>query len=297
MIAAGADPSRPSSDRGVELELEGVGFRARVFASPLNRRVRVIEYRGDDMIALARELEELARARGLDKIFAKLRSGDEPGWERIGFETEALIRGFFAGVDAVVVSRFLSEERRRPSSGEPERRLLESLLDGQRRETPAEPELPAGYGSSRGEPRDAEELAALYARTFESYPFPVDSPRYIAETMAAGVLYRLVRDPGGELVAAASAECVPSLANAEMTDFATRPAQRGWGLAGHLLRTLELDAAERDVRCAYTLARAGSAGMNSVFARAGYEYTGTLVRNCEIGGRLEDMHCWCRTLP
>ena len=295
MIAAG-DPSRPGGDRGVELELEGAGFWARVFVSPLNRRVRVIEYRGEDTVALARELEELARARGLDKIFAKLRKGDERGLEPIGFETEALIRGFFAGVDAVIVSRFLSDERRRPSSGEAERRLLESLLDEQRRETPGEPELPAGYGSFRGEPRDAEELAALYAETFESYPFPVDSPRYVAETMAANVLYRLVRDPGGELVAAASAESVPSLANAEMTDFATRPSQRKMGLAGHLLRALELDAAGRGVRCAYTLARAGSGGMNAVFARAGYEHTGTLVRNCEIGGRLEDMHCWCKTL-
>ena len=98
-------------------------------------------------------------------------------------------------------------------------------------------------------------------------------------------------------MAAASAETAAALGNAEMTDFATLPSQRRLGLAQHLLAALESDMDERGIRNLYTIARARSFGMNRVFFNRGYELTGTLVNNCHIAGRFEDMHVWCRTLP
>ena len=99
-----------------------------------------------------------------------------------------------------------------------------------------------------------------------------------------------------EAVAAASAEICRRYRNAEMTDFATLPSQRGFGLAQHLLAALEDDMLESSIPNLYTIARARSAGMNRVFYNRGYSRTGTLVNNCHIAGRFEDMHVWCTSL-
>ena len=114
--------------------------------------------------------------------------------------------------------------------------------------------------------------------------------------MLSNVVYRIVRDDGGSLIAAASADTMGAHHNAEMTDFATLPDRRGLGLAQHTLAALEEDMAEQDIPYLYTIARARSAGMNRVFYNRGYEWTGTLVKNCHIAGRFDNMHVWCKTL-
>jgi len=47
---------------------------------------------------------------------------------------------------------------------------------------------------------------------------------------------------------------------------------------------------------AYTIARALSAGMNVTFARAGYDYGGTLTNNTNICGQIESMNVWYKPL-
>ena len=147
---------------------------------------------------------------------------------------------------------------------------------------------------SRATPGDADDLAGLYARVFASYPFPITEPDYLVSTMETNVVYRIVRNPAGKIVAAASAEIDLEHHNAEMTDFATLPETRGLGLAQHLLSALEDDMAERRICNLYTIARARSAGMNRVFFNHDYSWTGTLVNNCHIAGGFEDMHVWCK---
>jgi putative beta-lysine N-acetyltransferase len=114
--------------------------------------------------------------------------------------------------------------------------------------------------------------------------------------MDSHVLYRIVRNAENVIVAAASAETCRRHHNAEMTDFATLPSERGLGLAQHLLSALEDDMREWSLPNLYTIARARSAGMNRVFYNRGYSRTGTLVNNCHIAGHFEDMHVWCKTL-
>ncbi len=207
---------------------------------------------------------------------------------------EATIAGYFAGQPAVVMSLFLNEERRLQPHSEDQNAIL-----GKIRERPASssvPALPEGYEMFPGGLRDAQEIARLYGEVFASYPFPITDPEYITSAMKSNVLYRIVRDSKGTLVGAASAETSPKLHNAEMTDFATLPSQRGLGLAQHILAALENDMAERDIPNLYTIARARSAGMNRVFYNRNYELTGTLVNNCHIAGQFEDMHVWCKSL-
>jgi putative beta-lysine N-acetyltransferase len=98
------------------------------------------------------------------------------------------------------------------------------------------------------------------------------------------------------MAAVASAEIDGARRNAEMTDCATRPSERGRGLMVWILRALERDLArEEGIIDLYTLARADEVGMNCAFAKLGYDYTGRLVNNCRMPNGWESMNVWCRT--
>jgi putative beta-lysine N-acetyltransferase len=284
----------PETIQDVEERLRGDSFTARVLVSELNARIQVTGYRADDPVAMAEALEERAAAAGVDKVFVKARASDRTPLEAAGMEAEAVIDGYFAGRPAVVMSSFLSDERRHSAAAEAQREILEEIQS-----RPADASLtplPDGYRMERAQEGDTPELAELYGRVFRSYPFPIDDPDYLVSTMETHVVYRLIRDGEGSVVAAASAETAADHRNAEMTDFATLPDQRGLGLAQHLLAALEDDMVEAEIPNLYTIARARSAGMNRVFYNRGYRRTGTLVNNCHIAGRFEDMHVWCKEL-
>lgn len=272
--------------------IEGDGFRARIYFSPLNQRIQVLEYQARDPKSMVASLGDGAREAGFGKVFLKAPSDEQRTFEAAGMVAEATIAGYFAGQPAVVMSLFLNDSRRKSRCADDQAEILRRI-----QERPADDsiaELPRDYRMSRALPSDSFELAALYDRVFASYPFPITDPEYLEKTMRTNVVYRIIRDAGGEIVAAASAETDPELRNAEMTDFATLPSQRGLGLAQHLLAALEEDMAECGIPNLYTIARARSAGMNRVFYNRGYEWTGTLVNNCHIAGQFEDMHIWCK---
>jgi beta-lysine N6-acetyltransferase len=285
-----------TAGNGIEarVRVAGDGYRAEVVVSEFNRRIHILEYDGPDLAAMIEDLSDRARDLELGKIFVKAPSGDRQALENADMHAEATISGYFSGQPAVVMSRFLREDRRRRAAAEEQQSILLKI-----RSRPADPSvapLPQGHTMRVARPGDANELAMLYDLVFKSYPFPITEPGYLVETMQASVVYRIVRDDRGTLIAAASAEMARKHHNAEMTDFATLPDRRGLGLAQHTLAALEEDMKERDILNLYTIARARSAGMNRVFYNRGYDWTGTLVKNCHIAGRLEDMHVWCKTL-
>ncbi len=138
-------------------------------------------------------------------------------------------------------------------------------------------------------------MSEVYKQVFPSYPFPIHDPEYLRQTMRTHIDYfGIFKD--GKLVAVASSEMDKKGANVEMTDFATLPEYRGLGLACFLLRVMEEAMAARKMRTAYTIARAVSPGMNITFARMGYLYSGTLVNNTQISGRIESMNIWYKRL-
>lgn len=289
-VTARGTESAAAADRTAEVA--GDGYRAEVIVSALNRRLQVTRIEGERLAELAAHLRREASRLGFGKVWAKVSGPDARRLEEAGFEREAVIRGYFAGEDGHVMAAFLAEERRvRPFEDE-----QHSILAGIR-SNPPDPTLsllPEGYRLAVAAPADADELAALYREVFASYPFPIMDPGYLVETMRSHVVYRIVRDGLGAVVAAASAETSAAHRNAEMTDFATLPSQRRLGLAQHLLAALEDDMAGRGIDHLYTIARARSFGMNRVFYNRGYVLTGTLVNNCHIAGQFEDMHVWCR---
>lgn len=84
--------------------------------------------------------------------------------------------------------------------------------------------------------------------------------------------------------------------NIEMTDFATLPEYRGNGLALYLLQKMEHEMRKRNMRIAYTIARAVSCGINIIFAKRRYKYSGTLLNNTNISGNFESMNVWYKFL-
>ncbi|MDX2437557.1 MAG: putative beta-lysine N-acetyltransferase [Acidobacteriota bacterium] len=278
-------------EMGVEQRIKAADFTAEMVLSDFNQRIQVLSYEARDPGAMVEKLAAEARRRGHGKLFLKAPEFDREALENAGMVREATISGYFCGEQADVMALYLDEDRKsRPYESE-QAAILESITS-----RPADasiPDLPFGYWMATAGPSDAEELATLYATVFASYPFPITDPAYLISTMKTHVVYRIVRDGEGSLVAAASAESCRRYRNAEMTDFATLPSQRGFGLAQHLLAALEDDMLEASIPNLYTIARARSAGMNRVFYNRGYVMTGTLVNNCHIAGRFEDMHAWC----
>jgi putative beta-lysine N-acetyltransferase len=84
--------------------------------------------------------------------------------------------------------------------------------------------------------------------------------------------------------------------NVEMTDFATLPEYEGNGLAIYLLHNMENEMRNRKIKTAYTISRAVSYGINIIFAKMGYEYCGTLIKNTNISGNFESMNVWYKFL-
>jgi putative beta-lysine N-acetyltransferase len=138
-------------------------------------------------------------------------------------------------------------------------------------------------------------MSRLYRKVFPSYPFPIEDPEYIKQTMRTHVQYYAFVS-NGQLLALSSAEMDLTQKNVEMTDFATLPPYRGQGLAVQLLKHMETQMAAQGMATAYTIARAVSPGMNITFAKQAYQYNGRLINNTHISGQIESMNVWSKGL-
>ncbi|OXU14493.1 putative beta-lysine N-acetyltransferase [Sedimentisphaera salicampi] len=238
-------------------------------------------------------IEEFARGEGLGKIFAKTPLSKSSHFRRQGFRTEGLIPKFYSGKEhGVFMSKFLKPERARSD----ELDLINEIVSKGAAMKQSLKKLPEGFALQECLREDCENMAEVYRKVFETYPFPIHDPDYLLETMHDNVSYYCVCNENGEIIALSSAEKDLEKNNAEMTDFAALPQSRGMGLAGILLAKMEKCEAAKGIKTAYTIARAVSHGMNFTFARAGYKYGGTLINNTNISGRIESMNLWYKPL-
>jgi beta-lysine N6-acetyltransferase len=261
-----------------------------------NNRIYGMKIAREDVPGTLRALDELAAKEGYTKIFVKVPGSLTGIFESHGYLTEATIPAFFNGnEDLVFMAQFLDPRRQEMPAAQTSHILgvISACYtpEQQRKESP----LPEGVHIRRATLQEGEGLAAFYRGVFTSYPFPIDDPAYIRATMEKNIRY-FVAIAGERIVAAASCELDTDTLSTEMTDFATSPAYRGQGIPPHLLRAMEAEARREKVRVAYTIARAASYPVNAIFARAGYEFAGTLVNNTNICGSLESMNVWYRRL-
>jgi beta-lysine N6-acetyltransferase len=261
-----------------------------------NDRIYGMKISRDHVSETLLALDDLAGTEGYTKIFVKVPGRLKAIFEAHGYLTEATIPSFFNGKeDMVFMAKYLDPGRREMPAAQTSHILgvISACYtpERQRKESP----LPEGIRIHRGTVQDGERLAAFYRGMFASYPFPIDDPAYIRATMEGNIRYFVATD-GERIVAAASCELDPDSRSAEMTDFATSPAYRGKGIPTHLLRAMEAEARREKVLLAYTIARAAPYPVNAIFARAGYEFAGTLVNNTNICGSLESMNVWYKRL-
>ena len=156
-------------------------------------------------------------------------------------------------------------------------------------------ELPAGYQLRKANESDAVKLADLYRTVFKIYPTPMNDPSYIQKCMNHDTIFYLCTFEE-KIVSAASAEINSFYHNAEMTDCATLPEHRQFGLMKQLLIKLEEELLANKIYCVYSISRALSFGMNLALYQLKYRYRGRLANNCYIFDQVEDMNMWVKHL-
>lgn len=274
-------------------------------------RVYLMAAADEDMPGLLTAIEELAAAHRYGKIFAKVPARWGRACTAAGYRVEAKVPGFYQGrEDGLFLGKYLKPGRAELS----DRAAIERTLDLCRQTTAKDPGAksnglgsPAADDQSGGKikppayrlglcaPTDCAAMAALFRRVFPSYPFPVHDPGFLRRSMSEEVSYAAAWHQE-QIAALASAEYSAAASHVEMTDFATLPEHRRRQLAGRLLAALEQEMQNQGIKLAYTIARAVSVGINLTFARAGYQYAGTLINNTQICGRIESMNVWYRRL-
>ncbi|MBN1782147.1 putative beta-lysine N-acetyltransferase [bacterium] len=257
-----------------------------------NRRVYLMKLDKRDLNDIVPRIETLAEKQHYGKIFCKVPEWAKNQFEKCHYQMKAFIPGFYRGKRNVYfMSKFLNPDRSK-LSGEMRTKITDNLrLAETKAEENSRITIQRSCSIRKLKETQMKTLARLYDRVYDSYPFPITNPGYLKRTMKSHIDYFGVF-MNRRLIAAASGEKDMDAASAEMTDFATLPEHRGKGLATALLLRMEKEMREQHIITLYTIARALSPGMNITFARTGYHYTGTLINNTQIAGRIESMNVW-----
>ena len=253
-----------------------------------NDRIYLMSLKGDASVTIDK-IKELAKSNGYSKIFCKIPKSTAPVFFANGYLLEAFIPKFYnKQEDVFFVSKFLNSDRllniekaqllslNNLLSNKPERKTKKAIN---------------GYTARRLDKSDVEQITQIYRDVFVTYPFPIHNPGYILKTMEENIQYYGV-EKDGKLVALSSAEKDINGGNAEMTDFATLFSHLGNNLSGLLLYIMENEMEKQGIKTLYTIARLDSIPMNKTFLRFGYEYSGTLIKNTNIAGKIESMNVY-----
>lgn len=260
----------------------------------LNNRIYLMKLAAQDMESIIYQMDQLADMQNYSKIFCKIPSSAYPLFLSEGYRMEGYIPAFYNGKeDALFVSKFPNDQDR---ASVPVTRLqqLHRLLSDMTAEKPPS-EKNTLYAVRKLNKPDAPAISHLYAGVFKSYPFPIYDPEYISETMDEHVQY-FGAFKNGELAALSSSEIDMEAQNAEMTDFATHTSHTGNKLSTLLLRHMEQEMRQQGICTLYTIARLHSIPMNKTFVRSGFTYSGTLLNNTNIGGKIESMNLYYKRL-
>ena len=275
-------------------KIEGLG-NSRIQHGTFNDRIYLMKLSCRDYPDIVNRLNNLAEYHGYSKIFAKVPESAGSLFRKNDYKVEASIPSFYNGEETgLFLGKFLQKNRQNSSDRETMRSVLKTAEE--KAALPDSPALPEEMQWRICVPDDAEEMAEAYRQIFETYPFPIRDPDYLRETMMANEVVYFAVECGGKIVSLASSEMCKKYRHVEMTDFATLPDYRRNGLATFLLSVMEEEMRRRGMKLTYTIARALSYGMNITFSRRGYQYSGTLLNNTNISGRLESMNVWYKFL-
>ncbi|WMW21873.1 putative beta-lysine N-acetyltransferase [Methanolobus mangrovi] len=261
---------------------------------PFNDRVYLMKLATDDFEYLPSVIEGIAQENNYSKIFSKIPVSAKEYFLNRDHIEEALIPGFFNGdEDASFMAKYLSQARMQEPDSQENTSVLKAAIS--KFNVHKDVELSDDERFIVCREADTPEMADLYEQVFTTYPFPISDATYLLKTMSENFVYFGIRK-NGKLVAVSSCEMDVSNSNVEMTDFATLPESQGKGYSYYLLGEMESNMRDTGIKTAYTIARAKSYGMNTVFSRHSYIYAGTLVNNTNISGGIESMNVWYKKL-
>ena len=260
----------------------------------LSDRIYLMKLGDSDCESLIPTLLEIAEEQNYSKIFTKVPLSESEPFIVNGFDAEATIPKMYNGKeDALMFGYYLEEDRKVEQQHDELEGIVE--LSNSKAGNGTGQALSEDYKLRKCTESDVEEMAKIYSKVFATYPFPINDPNYLLETMESHVAYFGI-EKDNELIALASAEMDKKSQSVEMTDFATLPDRRGKGFAVHLLTEMEKYTKQIGIKTAYTIARAVSPGMNITFAKLGYSYGGRLINNTNIAGSIESMNVWHKSL-
>lgn len=276
-------------------KIEKIGKGSLIQHGELNKRVYLMKLHKTDSPFVITQINNLARKYKYSKIFCKIPGWAAPLFYANGFILEAQIPKCYKNDEAAFfVSKFLNSDRLLEIETDQLyefSKMLKEVKTFQIMDT----ETNSSFRIKKLEKYSFEEITAIYREVFETYPFPIYHPGYILKSFDEGVQY-YGAETNGKIVALASAEVDYDGENAEMTDFATLPQHRGNGLALMLLKKMEQEMANQKIKTLYTIARLNSPGMNKTFLRMNYTYSGTLIKNTNIAGKIESMNVYYKKI-
>ena len=206
----------PEPGRGGDLVLD-----------PYNRRLKLYGPTSDEVRDPGLEIwkQELQDCADLyTKLIVYARPGGERSWTVAGYQREGSLAGFFDDGEAAHIWAAFGEESRADAPRDDEH---DEIVRVAAAKPVARPVPAAGFASHRADPALAEPIADLMQATFTDYPSPITTDVIAGQIESGSHVFRCMVDEGGEIVASASAEIDHRRRNAEMTDCATRPDQRG----------------------------------------------------------------------
>lgn len=255
-----------------------------------NDRVYLMRLGHKDFPQILNYLNYLAVFNGYSKIFAKVTGYAKDCFERKGYRVEASIPRFYNAKEEVFfMTNFYQSDHLIDDAADQVHQVLE--VARKKADESSGCKMPDGCECRLATTNDSEAMANLYAELFASDPFLIQDPNNLAEVMSENLVYAGIWNKD-HLLALASAEVDCKGKNAEMKAFAIHPDWMGHGLANVLLHRLEEEMRSVEITTCFTLARAKSYGMNICFARSGYRFSGTLIKNTQISGGLESMNVW-----
>jgi putative beta-lysine N-acetyltransferase len=261
---------------------------------PHSNRVYLMQLTARNVNPVIEMMEALAFQNSYTKIFARVCDSQKQDFLRHGYHPEAAIpAGITKDAQIVFMAKYLSPKRAWEQCPQEIKAVLSAAASS-----------PKGGGKIKKSKKwkifrcqfsDVDEISRLYRRVFQSYPFPIDDPSYLAQAMQKNYRYYAVRKKK-RIIAIAAAEIDHANRCAEMTDFATLNQWRRQGLAKSLLAAMESEMAQAGILTAYTIARSLSWGMNKTFSDTDYTYAGTLTNNTNISGGIQSMNVWYKKL-
>ncbi|AET68364.1 putative beta-lysine N-acetyltransferase [Desulfosporosinus orientis DSM 765] len=258
-----------------------------------NQRLKLINFQGNPVQA-ARSSVEMCKRHGMGKIITTVYREDVPLFCENGFILEGSIDGYFKGKTGYCLSHFCDPSRGMSNQLKEEDGIIEKSEGYINQYAPNG--IDKGFLIRSATLKDTRELAVLYDKVFETYPTPMNNHEFIANMIKSKKVIFKVAEYNSRIVSAASADLDHELLHAEITDCATLEEFRGKGLLSELVYHLETTLNTNHYITLFSLSRALSLGVNIVFSKHGYKFTGRQINNCHIMGKFEDMNIWVKRL-